>query len=182
MVFRSEATYLLGLRGVAVTLYCYFNLNFASGLSFGGSRGAILEGIHRYGSIAATSRTIGLSYRIVWKAVRTMNTEFPEPVVTIRVGGNDSGAQLTPYGQKLLRCFRDIDSVLNASLDEHFKTFERLLKEDLRASPALPGIARIFRSDQEIEKPNIPRKAVTNKARKERMASNSKSAKAKARK
>lgn len=120
-----------------MTTYLFMRVHFPSGEAFGPSRAAILEGIDRFGSMAASARAVGLTYRQVWATVKVLNKIFPRPLVEVRVGGRASGASLTPLGKELLARFRAMELVANEALEGHFRAMEDLLGEDPNG-PASP--------------------------------------------
>ncbi len=120
-----------------MTTYLFMRVHFPSGEAFGPSRAAILEGIDRFGSMAASARAVGLTYRQVWATVKVLNRIFPRPLVDVRVGGRASGASLTALGKELLVQFRTMELVANKALESHFRAMEDLLGEDPEA-PASP--------------------------------------------
>ena len=134
--------------------YLYIRVDFASGASLGPSRTAILEGIDRYGSISASARSVGLTYRQVWSTVQLMNRIFPKPLVVTRAAGPKGGAALTPLGKKLVARFRALEHDAGTALLAHTRALKRLLGEDANTAAPVPRWARI--ADGAAAKP-IPR-------------------------
>ncbi|WP_136067916.1 winged helix-turn-helix domain-containing protein [Modicisalibacter radicis] len=80
----------------------------------GPGKAALLEAIDASGSIAAASRTLGLSYKKAWQLIDTMNRHLPEPVVTTASGGNQrGGAGLTPLGREVVERYRALQRKLD---------------------------------------------------------------------
>lgn len=129
-----------------MSVYLFMRLDFASGIRLGPSRTAILEGIDTLGSISASARAVGLTYRQVWSVVKLLNETFPEPLVDIRAGGRYSGASLTPLGKRIVKRFRAMENDADKALKKHFKAFERMLGEDLGAPAPVPRFAQLFDS------------------------------------
>ncbi len=127
--------------------YLFMRLDFASGVSIGPSRTAILEGIDRCGSLSAASRAVGLSYQQVWSTVKKLNRTFPSPLVTVRVGGPASGASLTPLGRALAQRFRNMERDANTQLKRHFRAFEKLLGENPRDPDPVPRWVKVLPPD-----------------------------------
>jgi molybdate transport system regulatory protein len=124
-------------------------MDFASGLTLGPSRTAILEGIDRLGSIAACARALGMSYQGVWSTVQTLNREFPRPLVSIRTGGRSSGASLTPFGKRVAEGFRAMERDVNLTAKRHFRFFERQLGENPSTPAPIPDWARLREPEPE---------------------------------
>ncbi|PPQ27070.1 winged helix-turn-helix domain-containing protein [Rhodopila globiformis] len=72
---------------------------------------ALLEGVDRFGSIAAAARSMGMAYPNAWKLLESMNGYFQEPLVVRVVGGRRGGsASLTPTGRAVLDIFRAVET------------------------------------------------------------------------
>ena len=68
---------------------------------------ALLEGIDKYGSIAAAGRSLGMSYRRAWELVAETAGLLGAAVVITQTGGKRGGAAtLTPLGQEAVRRYR----------------------------------------------------------------------------
>lgn len=75
----------------------------------GWGRVELLEGIGRYGSIAAAARSMGMSYRNAWLEVDEMNRLAPTPLVKKETGGVGGGnARLTEEGQKVIAEYNEL--------------------------------------------------------------------------
>ena len=83
--------------------------------AIGPGKALVLEAIDREGSISAAGRAIGMSYRRIWLLAESLNTDWCERVIETRVGGGKSGgAQLTPFGRKLLDTYRNVEARMMA--------------------------------------------------------------------
>jgi molybdate transport system regulatory protein len=81
----------------------------------------LLEEIRERGSISAAARAMGMAYRHAWELVDDLNGCFATPVVAAATGGHTGGgASLTPWGEELVRRFRDME-----------RATERALRRDL---------------------------------------------------
>ena len=77
----------------------------------GPGKADLLQGVRETGSIAAAGRRMGMSYKRAWRLMETMNGYFGEPLAIASKGGKaGGGALLTPQGEKVLACFRRIES------------------------------------------------------------------------
>lgn len=77
----------------------------------GPGKAALLHAIEENGSIAAASRSMGMSYKRAWYLIDTMNAYFREPVVISAKGGSTrGGAQLTDTGHAVLKAYRRIEA------------------------------------------------------------------------
>ncbi len=76
------------------------------GIALGPGKAEILRGIRDTGSISATGRRLGMSYKRAWQLVDLLNHHFKEPLVETSKGGKQrGGARLTPMGEKVLTCY-----------------------------------------------------------------------------
>lgn len=85
----------------------------------------LLEHIRDTGSISAAGRAMDMSYRRAWQLVDALNAMFHEPSVTSQRGGKQGGgAVLTPFGEELIRRFRQMESRILTALSEDFNWLE----------------------------------------------------------
>ncbi|MFQ6372314.1 TOBE domain-containing protein [Shewanella sp. YIC-542] len=83
----------------------------------------LLLQIQATGSISQGAREAGISYKAAWDAVNDMNQQAEAPLVAREKGGKGGGgAQLTPFGLRLLKVYALMDQMqdmaLEALLDE----------------------------------------------------------------
>lgn len=101
--------------------------------AIGPGKAELLEAIRREGSISAAGRTMGMSYRRAWTLVDTMNRCWTEPLVQTSVGGGaGGGARLTPFGEAVLKAYRELEAQLMQCAESGpFHAFE----QDVLAAP-----------------------------------------------
>jgi len=93
----------------------HIRIDFNDGCSIGPGKVALLEWIERTGSLSAAGRSLGMSYRRAWLLLHSVNDSFSEPSVSFSVGGKDGGgAQLTPFGRRLIASYRDFEASVDA--------------------------------------------------------------------
>ena len=93
---------------------------------------ALLEMIGREGSISAAARAYGMSYRRAWLLVDSLNRMFAGPVVQTHPGrARGGGAELTPFGRRLIALYRAIERHAARSARPAVRT----LSGALRGSP-----------------------------------------------
>jgi molybdate transport system regulatory protein len=82
------------------------------GRAFAGARRvALLESIHRTGSITRAAKQVGLSYKAAWDSLEAMNNLADRPLLVRSVGGRQGGgSRLTEHGQELVRLYRLMES------------------------------------------------------------------------
>lgn len=106
----------------------------------------LLEAIREQGSISAAARSMGMAYRHAWDLVDDLNRCFESPVVTASTGGREGGgAALTPFGEELIRRFRQMEESTRrcigadlAALDAELAGRSRRGRRSGRRSPSRP--------------------------------------------
>lgn len=110
-------------------------LRFSEHARIGPGKIALLEAVHRTGSIAQAGREMGMSYRRAWLLIDSMNAMFDEPVILASSGDSHaSGSGLTPLGHALVEAYRQAE---RDSQDAVARRFEAIL-ERLRPEPGEP--------------------------------------------
>ena len=90
-------------------------VDFSTGGSIGPGKMALLEGIHRTGSLRQAARELRMSYRRAWLLVDEINRSFLTPATTATVGGaGGGGAALTPFGEELIRRYRRLERTIQS--------------------------------------------------------------------
>ena len=99
-----------------------------SAFAIGPGKADLLEAVEQTGSISAAARSMGMSYRRAWLLIDTMNQCFRESVVDTATGGKGGGgAQITPFGRRVLRRYRLIESRAVAAIAHDIGRFAREL-------------------------------------------------------
>ena len=102
---------------------------FGTEIAMGPGKAELLEAIAATGSISASAKQLGMSYRRAWLLVDTMNRCFREPVVASATGGSGGGgARVTEFGRDVLRRYRTMLVRVDRALDPELANFSRLLK------------------------------------------------------
>ena len=98
---------------------------------FGPDEIALIDMIRKERSIIGASRALGLSYRKCWLTADMLNRCFESPVFATFPGRRAGGAEITPFGERLVALYRSIErhaaissrkslEELTASLDREF--------------------------------------------------------------
>jgi molybdate transport system regulatory protein len=93
---------------------------------------ALIDAIRKERSILTASRASGVSYRKCWLMVDALNCTFETSVFATFPGPRGGGAELTPFGERLVALYRSIErrsrsasaqalAELNASLDQAYE-------------------------------------------------------------
>jgi molybdate transport system regulatory protein len=119
------------MGGIRLTL----RVDFGPARVIGPGKILLLEAIRDTGSISQAARSLGMSYRRAWLLVQDMNRWFREPVVTAQPGGSQGGgAVLTPFGEKLIRRFRIIETEATAATKPQLHELEASLRTRSRSA------------------------------------------------
>jgi molybdate transport system regulatory protein len=96
--------------------------------AIGPGKADLLEAIERAGSISGAARVMGMSYKRAWDLVDTMNQCFREPLVITATGGSHGGgAQVTEFGYRVLRRYREIEAKANDHVEQDLRELSALL-------------------------------------------------------
>lgn len=113
----------------------WLKLQIACGdaLALGPGKADLLEAIGAHGSITAAAQALGMSYRRAWMLVDEMNRCF-EPILveTLKGGGRERGARITPTGQAVLEAYREMEREAGRIADH--AAYDRL-RSHLRDQP-----------------------------------------------
>jgi molybdate transport system regulatory protein len=91
-------------------------LDFGPDQAIGHGKIRLLEGVRDRGSISAAGRMMGMSYRRAWLLIDELNHMFGEPVVETKQGGAaGGGAELTPFGHRVVHHYRTIEAKAHAA-------------------------------------------------------------------
>ncbi|ACB93935.1 winged helix-turn-helix domain-containing protein [Beijerinckia indica] len=97
-------------------------LQLPNGGSFGPEDLALINMIRSERSIIGASRALGLSYRKCWLTVDALNRTFESPVIATFPGRRGGGAEITPFGERLVALYCSIErhssNSAKKSLDE----------------------------------------------------------------
>ncbi|TDX60599.1 molybdate transport system regulatory protein [Methylosinus sp. sav-2] len=69
----------------------------------------LIDALRKERSIIGASRALGLSYRKCWLSVDALNRTFESPVVATFPGRREGGAEITPFGERLVGVYRSIE-------------------------------------------------------------------------
>lgn len=147
--------------------FVFVRLEFSEKSAIGPHRAAILQGIDELGSISATARAIGLTYRQTWSNIKVINEMFPHPSIEVRQRGSTGGATLTPFGKEVLKRFRAMERDARRAVAKHVKPFQLLMEVAPTAPIPFPrGVS--LPTDGRPPDGNVNRRAPTARPKKPR--------------
>jgi molybdate transport system regulatory protein len=103
---------------------------FGSEIAIGPGKAELLDAIAATGSISASAKQLGMSYRRAWLLVDTMNRCFREPLVASATGGTGGGgAHVTAFGRRVMARFHAMQKHVDRALDADLSAFSDLLAD-----------------------------------------------------
>lgn len=97
--------------------------------AIGPGKAELIDRIGETGSISAAARAMGMSYRRAWQLVEALNKDFKEPVVITAIGGTrGGGAQVTPFGRRLVARFHAMEDKASAAITTDMRQFKEYLR------------------------------------------------------
>ncbi len=84
-------------------------IQLPNGGTFGPQELALIEAIRAQRSIIGASRALGLSYRKCWLDSDALNRTFESTVIATFPGRRGGGAEITPFGERLVALYRSIE-------------------------------------------------------------------------
>jgi molybdate transport system regulatory protein len=118
---------------------------FPNGGRFGPEDLMLIDAIRTVRSIIGASRTLGLSYRKCWLTADALNRTFESPVIATFPGRRGGGAEITPFGERLIALYRSIErhaaGSAKKSLEELTASLDRGFEPKARAVGAARDLA-----------------------------------------
>jgi molybdate transport system regulatory protein len=98
-------------------------------IAIGPGKADLLDQIAATGSISASAKKLGMSYRRAWLLVDVMNRCFLAPLVSTAKGGSQGGgATLTLAGRQVLKRYRAMEARAARSIAGELSEFRALLR------------------------------------------------------
>ena len=85
------------------------SLHFSNGGKLTPDELRVVAAVRRQRSILGASRVTGHSYRTCWLIVDALNRAFEQPVIATHPGRRGGGAELTPFGERLVALYASIE-------------------------------------------------------------------------
>ena len=96
-------------RGASAETRLEIALHFSNGGKLTPDELRVVAAVRRQRSILGASRATGLSYRTCWLIVDALNRAFEQPVIATHPGRRGGGAELTPFGERLVALYASIE-------------------------------------------------------------------------
>lgn len=91
------------------------------GTFLGGGTVRLLKSIERTGSISASSKELGMSYRKAWRLIDRMNKQCQSPMVIKTSGGTSGGGStLTESGRRVIASFEQLQRETTRFVEDRF--------------------------------------------------------------
>ena len=129
------------------------SLQFSNGARLGPDELRVIVAVRRARSILGASRVAGFSYRTCWLIVDALNRAFETPVIATFPGRRGGGAELTPFGERLIALYGSIERRARAqakpALDEVSAALNSTWRR--RSSDGELGAARSERAPRRLQ-------------------------------
>ncbi|ARN80908.1 winged helix-turn-helix domain-containing protein [Methylocystis bryophila] len=127
-------------------------LHFSNGGRLTPDELRVIAAVRKQRSILGASRATGLSYRTCWLIVDALNRAFEQPVIATHPGRRGGGAELTPFGERLV--------ALYASIERRARSQAKLALEEIAAALNPNFERRASDAASEAAKPeSVPRRS-----------------------
>ena len=128
-------------------------VHFVNGGRLTAEEVALVEAVRKQRSILGASQATGVSYRKCWLIVDALNRTFEMPVFVTHPGRKGGGAELTPFGERVIALYRSMERrcasatkpaivELTASLDPTYQARASVEGAERRQIPPQPGRSR----------------------------------------
>ncbi len=92
----------------------------------GEGKALLLEKTAELGSLRKAAADLNISYRKAWYSLNQMNKTAETPLITLKHGGKQGGiAEISEFGEKVLKKFKRLKMEFSAFLDEQTKSLNR---------------------------------------------------------
>ena len=102
-----------------VELQCHIHIKKNGTVFLDSPKTSLLRAIDYHGSLSSAAKHLKISYQHAWNMIHEMNHIAPEPLVIKQRGGtNGGGAQLSPYGQRVLKEYSFIEAHVQSLVEK----------------------------------------------------------------
>jgi molybdate transport system regulatory protein len=94
-----------------IEVECHISIKKNGNCFLGAVKTELLKEIIQSGSLSGAAKKMKISYQHAWNMIDQMNRVAPEPLVNMQRGGaNGGGAEISVYGERILREYRQIEA------------------------------------------------------------------------
>jgi molybdate transport system regulatory protein len=94
-----------------IEVECHISIKKNGQCFLGAAKTELLKEIILHGSLSGAAKKLKISYQHAWNMIDEMNRIAPEPLVIMQRGGaNGGGAEISVYGENILREYRQIET------------------------------------------------------------------------
>ncbi len=102
-----------------IEVECHISIKKNGNCFLGAAKTELLAEIIQNGSLSGAAKKLKISYQHAWNMIDEMNRLAPEPLVIKQRGGaNGGGAEITAYGEKILREYRQIEAQVKKMVNQ----------------------------------------------------------------
>lgn len=96
-----------------IEVECHISIKKDGFCFLGPSKAALIDEVVRCGSLKGAANNLKISYQHAWNMIEEMNRLAPEPLILKQRGGaNGGGAEISVYGQRILREYKQIEAMV----------------------------------------------------------------------
>lgn len=97
-----------------IEVECHISINKNGNCFLNLTKIELLHEIMQSGSLSGAAKKLKISYQHAWTMIDEMNRDAPSPIVIKQRGGvNGGGAEISSYGERILREYRQIEAEVN---------------------------------------------------------------------
>jgi len=94
-----------------IEVECHISIKKNGNCFLGAAKTELLKEIIKSGSLSGAAKKLKISYQHAWNMIDELNRFAPEPLVNMQRGGvNGGGAEISVYGERILREYRMIEA------------------------------------------------------------------------
>lgn len=102
-----------------IEVECHISIKKDGTCFLGSVKTELLNEIRQSGSLSGAAKKLKISYQHAWTMIDEMNRSAPEPLVIKQRGGaHGGGAEISPYGEKILQEYRMIQAQIKKIVDQ----------------------------------------------------------------
>jgi len=102
-----------------IEVECHISIKKNGNCFLGPLKTDLLNEIKKSGSLSGAAKKLKISYQHVWTMIDEMNRVAPQPMVIKQRGGtNGGGAEISDYGERILREYGQIEAQIKKLVNQ----------------------------------------------------------------